>query len=635
MLRTQGPAQLGRFFYRWLGRSLSRSEPKAPLLTKPFAGPLRRRVAVIIPTYAQTTLVADCVASIHASLDQASRSRVRIIVVDDGSAPSVQSALKQLPAEIVLRGTNEGFARTVNAGIALLGPDEDAVFLNNDTLAHHGWLEHLQAAAYLDQGIGILGPKLLYPDGTIQSAGTYRAGGAHQSWFDHYYRLMPSDHPPANVTREVLAVTGACMYVKRSVLDAIGPLDPGFAMAFEDVDYCLRGRQKGFEIVYCPDAILTHLEAHTRGERKEAREIDSQLFFWDRWGTYFDGRRVSGQSPQRLRILYVTWDTGLAGGHRVAFEQMNRLTERGHEVELYSLAGSPKWFHLKVPVRTFSSREALAAELAKQEAIKVATWWETGELVWKASLEKGLPVFLVQDIETSYYEGDDETARRQGAQVLAAYRKEFHFITDATWTQRQLKDMGLESQVIAPGIDDTAYRPAAQAREANVVLSIGRSHPLKNVDLLLRGYALLEKRPALWLFGIEPQIGKDLGARYIYCPTDVEAAGLYQRATVFVLTSTHEGFGLPILEAMACGCPVVCTDADGNMEFCRDGENCLIVPKDEPLALARAIERVLADTGLQERLRQAGFATAKQYGWSAAIDRLDAFLGSLAIGQSR
>ena len=146
MLRTQGPAQLGRFFYRWLGRSLSPGEPKAPLLTRPFAGPLQRRVAVIIPTYAQTTLVADCVASIHASLDEASRSRVRIIVVDDGSAPSVQSDLRKLPAEVLLRETNEGFARTVNAGMAILEPDEDAVFLNNDTLAHRGWLEHLQAA---------------------------------------------------------------------------------------------------------------------------------------------------------------------------------------------------------------------------------------------------------------------------------------------------------------------------------------------------------------------------------------------------------------------------------------------------------------------------------------------------------
>ena len=630
VLRTQGLVQLSRFFLRWLQRGLSGGQRAAPLPPATPTGPLQRRVAVIVPTYGQTTLVADCVASIHASLDDGSRPRVRVVVVDDGSEPSVQSALKRLPVDVLLREKNEGFAHAVNAGLSILGRDEDAVLLNNDTLAHRSWLERLQAAAYRDDRVGILGPKLLYPDGRIQSAGTYRASGSHQDWFDHYYRLMPPEHPPANVTREVLAVTGACMYIKRSVLDAIGPLDSGFPMAFEDVDYCLRARQAGYQVVYCPEAVLTHLEGHTRGERKEPREIVSQQFFWDRWRTHFDARRLFRTSPERLRIVYVTWDTGLAGGHRVAFEQMNWLADRGHEVELYSLAGSPKWFRLKVPVRTFSSREALLEQLANQEAIKVATWWETGELVWKASLEQGIPVFLVQDIETSYYEGDDEPTRRQKAEVLAGYRKEFRNIADATWTQERLFELGLDAQVVPPGIDGMVYKPAAHPRESNVVLSLGRSHPLKNVQLLLRGFELLKPRPSLWLFGIEPHIGKDLGVRYVYGPTDSEAAELYQRATVFVLTSRHEGFGLPILEAMACGCPVVCTDADGNMDFCRDGENCLIVPQGDPAGLAGALERVLADALLQERLREGGFATAKQYSWNAAIDKLETFFKGLA-----
>jgi glycosyltransferase involved in cell wall biosynthesis len=424
------------------------------------------------------------------------------------------------------------------------------------------------------------------------------------------------------------------MYVKRAVIDAIGPLDAGFPMAFEDVDYCLRARLAGYRTLYCPRAVLTHLEGHTRGERKELREIVAQERFWERWGDHFDARRVWRESPERLRIVYVLQDTGVAGGHRVIFEQMNRLAARGHEVELFSLATSPKWFRLEVPVRTFASLEALSEALSAEEAIKVATWWETGELVWRASLLRGVPVFLAQDLETSYYEGDGEATAALKARVLASYRKEFHFLTDATWTQRQLRELGLEARVVAPGIDARTFRPAGGPPEPGVVLSLGRSHALKNADLLFRAFAQLGDRAALWLFGVEPHVGREAGARYFYCPSDAQVAGLYQRASVFALTSIHEGFGLPILEAMACGCPVVCTDADGNMDFCRDGENCLIVPKDDERALARTLERLLGDRDLRERLRQGGLATTGRYTWDAATDRLEAFYRDVARGQA-
>jgi len=631
VLRTQGLMQLLRFALRWLRR------PRAPIPVSFETGgapppPLQRRVAVIVPTYRQTTLVSDCVQSVRASLGAGSRGRVRIIVVDDGSGASVRSALLALPAEVLLQEENRGFAHAVNAGLARLEPGEDALILNNDTLAHRGCIERLQAAALAEPEIGIVGAKLLYPDGRIQSAGTYRSVGETSRWFDHCHRFMPADHPPANIPRDVLAVTGACMYVRHEVLDAIGPLDPIFPMAFEDVDYCLRARLAGFRVSYEPSAVLVHLEGHTRGERKEARELDSQTRFWERWERHFDGRDVRSGSTGGLKVIYVLLDTGVAGGHRVAFEQMNRLADRGHEVELFSLAGRPKWFPLRVPVRTFRSRQALCESLSEEPALKVATWWETGELVWKASLLSGIPVFLVQDVETSYFGAEGDASTR--AQVLASYRKEFHYLTDATWTQARLRELGIGARVVSPGVDRDIFATASVSRERDVLLSLGRSHPLKNLDLLRRALGHLQEPVSVWLFGVEPQAGEGLGARYHYCPDDREVASLYQRATVFVLTSRHEGFGLPILEAMACGCPVVCTDADGNMDFCRDGENCLIVSRDDERALARAVETLIRSPELRERLRLGGLETAERYDWNRAVDGLEAFLGELARARS-
>ena len=98
---------------------------------------------------------------------------------------------------------------------------------------------------------------------------------------------------------------------------------------------------------------------------------------------------------------------------------------------------------------------------------------------------------------------------------------------------------------------------------------------------------------------------------------------------MFVQTSTHEGFCLPVLEAMATGAPVVCTDAHGNRDFCVDGENCLLVDGrvDE---VRGAIERLLADRALRERLGAAAIQTAARYAWEPQIDQLEQFLTDTA-----
>jgi GT2 family glycosyltransferase/glycosyltransferase involved in cell wall biosynthesis len=587
-----------------------------------------RFVTIIIPAYGDPEPTLRAVKSVRKTTKSA---KVRVVVVDDGSAPEQRARLeKELGQMLVAGGENVGFARNINRALGPLAesPNGDVVLLNNDVVAHRGWLESLQFAAYRMDELGVVGAKLLYPDGTIQFAGSHRNLGAPE-WFDHRFRFKPGDYGPANVPGPALAVTGACMYLKEDALRAVGALDESFGMAFEDVDYCLRAWEAGFRVQYHPPAVLTHAESKSRGRVQGDRELQAKDYFWSKWGRWFDERPVT-TSDDRLRIVYVTQDTGVGGGHRVVFEQLHRLAERGHDVSLYTLDGPPDWYDLKVPVESFRKYAQLIDALSEVDAIKVATWWETAEPVWLSSVRRGIPVYLVQDIETSYYP-DPEQRQAQNA-VLASYRPEFRYLTTSPWNVDRLAELGHSSTIISCGVDRDTFRPLDLDRRDDVLLAVGRTHHLKNLELTIEAWqSLPEPRPELWLYGVEPELGEQYGARYFERPSDSEINELLNRATAFVQTSRHEGFCLPLLEAMSAGTPTVCTDAHGNRGFCRDGANTLLADSSAG-AVSSALSTLFADPELRQRLSAEGLRTAEELDWRGRGEPLEEFFRSVAEG---
>jgi GT2 family glycosyltransferase/glycosyltransferase involved in cell wall biosynthesis len=580
-------------------------------------------VSVVIPSYRDAEYVAELVESIHRTVP---RGMVQIIVADDASGPEYLAQLRAIEGiEVVAGERNEGFAANVNRGLRAAEEARDVVVLNSDMEARPGWLACLQYAASQEDDVAIVGARLLYPDGRIQFAGTARNLGAPE-WFDHRYRFKPSDWGPAALPGPVLAVTGACMYVRRAAIERIGLLDERYPMAYEDVDWCLRAWEAGMRVVYFPGACLVHHESVTRGTDVGERERESQRVFWEQWGAFFDAREV--HTPEgKLRVAYVTEGTGVGGGHRDIFEHLNRLAERGHEVALYTLGEQPDWFDLHVPVHSYEFYDELIADLADVDAIKVATWWNTAMPVWRSSVVKGIPVYFVQDIETSYYP-DDESVRHA---VIDSYRPEFRYMTISSWNRERLRELGLDAVLIPPGIDLECFRerPEVERRE-DMVLALGRTNPLKNLPLTVEAWrALPEPRPELCMFGIEPELATEEGMRYIEQPSDEEVGELFSQATVFIQTSTHEGFCLPALESMATGGAVVCTDAHGNRDFCEDGENCLM-PEASREAVSAALARLLGDPELRERVGRAGVEKAQEYAWERRIDALEAFLEDVA-----
>jgi GT2 family glycosyltransferase/glycosyltransferase involved in cell wall biosynthesis len=600
-----------------------------------------RPVDIVIPSYCDAERVSALMRSISKTV---SHGMARVIVTDDCSGAEHVAALRRIRGIdlLITAEHNGGFSVNTNRGLRASDGDRDIVVLNSDIEALPSWLECLQYAAHRYEDIGIVGAQLQYPDGRIQSGGTVRNRDAPE-WFDHRYRFKPSGWGPADQTSPALAVTGACMYVRREVIERIGLLDERYAMAYEDVDWCLRAWQAGFCVLYFPAAQLVHHESVTRGTELGERERASQQLFWERWSGFFDEREVMAETrgePEGdlsdaahggcMRIVYVTEGTGVGGGHRDIFEHLNRLYARGHDVSLYTLGEPPEWFPLRAPVHSFADYDELARALAEVEAIKVATWWMTAVPVWRASVVRGIPVYFVQDIETSYYP-DHERARHA---VLDSYRPEFRYMTISSWNRDRLRELGLDAELIPPGIDLDTFRPRQEVeRREDMVLALGRSNPLKNLPLTLTAWrALKEPRPELCLFGIEPELAEGERMRYVESPDDEQVNELFCRATVFIQTSIHEGFALPPLEAMATGAAVVCTDAHGNRDFCVDGVNCLM-PEPNPGAVSAALARLLADPQLRARLGDAGFQTAQEYAWERRIDALEAFFERVAASR--
>ena len=266
------------------------------------------------------------------------------------------------------------------AGSSSAPAADDVVVLNSDVSRERGWLERLQYTAL------------------PRAADRHRrAEAALRRPADPVRGLLPQPRR-AGVVRSPLPVqggrrtrrptssrpcsgtTGACMYIKRAALDAIGAFDEAYGMAYEDMDYCLRGWVDGLaHLLHARAPRSLHLESQTRPTEPGPRELASQRYFWQRWGRFFDERSV--RTPD-----------GAAAG---------RLRDRGHRRR----RRPPR--HLRAPQPARRARPRRAAVLARRrarlvpargadadvrglrrarrtrssevDAIKVATWWNTAQ----------------------------------------------------------------------------------------------------------------------------------------------------------------------------------------------------------------------------------------------------------------
>lgn len=192
------------------------------------------------------------------------------IVVDNGSNDDSVSRLKaEAPdAHVILNAQNEGFARATNQGMSK-ATGRFVLLLNPDTLVHPGALGNLVEYAGAHPKIGVLGPRVLNRDGSLQRQCrrsfptpwvifTYYSGLASLFPKSPLFARYLRGYEDASQPQQVDAVSGAAMLIRRDADDQIGKFDETFFAYGEDLDYCFRAKQEGWEVWYYPDAEITH-----------------------------------------------------------------------------------------------------------------------------------------------------------------------------------------------------------------------------------------------------------------------------------------------------------------------------------------------------------------------------------------
>lgn len=237
----------------------------------------RPRCSIVIPVRDNASLTRQCVDRL---LEPRCAPDAEIIVVDDASASPTRDLLAGYGEQIrvVTHAVNTGFARACNDG-ALAARGEYVIFLNNDTVPEAGWLAALTSCADRHERAGVVGSKLLYPDGTVQHAGIVFD---HDRYPRHLYVGFPATHPAVNKSRQLQAVTAACMLVRRAAFERVNGFDTAFRNGLEDVDLCLRLGALGYEVHYCHSSVVMHLESVTHGG---FRDRENTRLFRSRWST--------------------------------------------------------------------------------------------------------------------------------------------------------------------------------------------------------------------------------------------------------------------------------------------------------------------------------------------------------------
>jgi hypothetical protein len=530
----------------------------------------RRRVAVVILTWNAIEFSRACLARLRALTDHPSW---RVVVVDNGSTDGTVEWLRSQDwLTLVANTRNEGFSRGCNIGIAATEADEDVVLMNNDVLVTEAdWLTRMQDVAWSGTDVGVVGARLVDESGVLSHAGSYMPPISLRG---HQMAGEQRDIGQCHRVRPVESVVFAQAYLRRDCLDSIGALDEELFAYFEDSDWCLRAEQAGFTVLY---AGASPTSVHRQNTSTRENKVDfwavyerSRRVFRRNWGRWLEEERYDRD---------LTWHSVLQRplGYAVQSRQlMTALHFSGVRVSYanaYGEVDEPSRDPLLDDLRARRPRSG-AAQVAFCQAdafARVGPGAGASRVGWSMLEVTGLPPAWVDGCNAM-----DEVW------VPASFNVET-FASSGVKVPVRVMPLGVDADYFHPGI--VGSRPTARY----TFLSVFEWGERKAPEVLLRSFAaeFTDDEDVVLLLSVfnrDPSVDVEAEIARLDLPRSApivvmvnpEFAGyqmgaLYRSADCFVLPSRGEGWGMPVLEAMACGLPVIATDWGGPADFLHEG----------------------------------------------------------------